>query len=132
MTTTYQIATTAKTQRYGHLELGFATQNTPVRGARVTTNPDLKDPVPMGSDWRSLGTVFCDRDDPILMVKDHSPQRDLLVAPARYDLVATVQVAVIGDAWKVWRPVPPTSDYVALGVYVTGPDVTPSTDAWCV
>ncbi|MFE3757963.1 hypothetical protein ACFXO9_26960 [Nocardia tengchongensis] len=119
-----------KTQRYGHLELGFTTELSLPEGKHYVTNPDLWNPVPPDSsgEWRSLGTMFCwsgnTGSDAFLMVKDHSPQRDLLVAPARFELLATVEWANLG--YKVWRPVPPSDDYVALGIYVTGLYATPS------
>lgn len=94
-------------------------------------HPDLWNPVPPdpSGEWRSLGTMFCfsTGEEPLLMVKDHSPQRDLLVPPARFELLATVEHAFM--RYKVWRPVPPSDEYVALGIYVTGPDATPSTNA---
>ncbi|MER6249954.1 hypothetical protein ABT224_00945 [Streptomyces sp. NPDC001584] len=132
-------AAAAKTQRYGHLELGFTTrmeQPLPQGTARYT--PGAFNPLPPdGSGWQRLGTVYCNNHDPVVMVKDHSPQRDLLKAPARFEKAADLWASLAGGGHRlvatVWRPVPPSSDYVAVGVYITPAGTSPSTgDVVCV
>ncbi|MFE0186948.1 Vps62-related protein [Streptomyces sp. NPDC058989] len=132
-TTTQAAPAAVTTQRYGHLELGFTTSmktawfaSTSPAGLYNPLSPDSS------SGWRSLGTVFCSRtEDAVLMVKDHSPQKDLLVSPSRYQGIVSISMSGRVVA-KVWRPVPPSSDYVALGVYVTDGADPPSDAVACV
>ncbi|MFC5828787.1 hypothetical protein [Nonomuraea insulae] len=113
--------TAAKTQRYGDLELAFTSTFKP---ALIAFNP-----VPP-SGWRSLGTVLCDPEaDVALVVKDCSAQGDLLKAPTGYTPLAKFELAGFIAA-TAWQPIPPSDDYVALGIYITAGDGhVPSADA---
>jgi hypothetical protein len=127
-----ETAAVPKTQRYGHLELGFTSR---LKSATAhSTAPGVYNPLaPDSSGWRSLGTVFCDPTDPVLMVKDHSPQGDLLKNPSRFDKLGTFTSPIWGYTATVWRPVPPSGDYVAMGIYITPESTSPSLgDVVCV
>jgi hypothetical protein len=118
MTTTYQGIDISTTQVYGHLEVGFTTFKE--RATRDSTcNPGLwNTAMPDTGEWRSLGTVLCDSEDAIMIVRDRSPKRDLLVAASKWQGLSFANCPPHGSGMS-WRPYPPSDDYVPLGHYFT-------------